>query len=168
MEVRFPSGNRSHWKDNQLEVVHEVMWHPEKQSIISAITLTNLTDRAVYVPHPLVMPLASGSDKNNLRLVDDQNRELPMKGLHSIFMTDPDGREIRPYLRIAPGAKMTSSFELKNHFEGIDTTKRIRVYLDYTSVRKQTYIVDETRNITKTECWYGEAKINPIEFELIK
>jgi hypothetical protein len=166
--VRFPSGNRSHWRDKQLEVVHEIAWLPEKQSIISSITLRNLSDRAIYVPHPLVMPLANGSDKNNLKLVDDENRELPMKGLHSIFMTDPEGREIRPYLRIAPGAKMTSSFELKNYFEGIDVAKRIRVHLNYTSARKQTYVVDEARNITKTECWYGEAKTNPIELELFK
>jgi len=168
MEVRFPAGSRSQWRDKQLEVVHEIAWLPEKQSIISSITLTNLSDRAIYVPHPLVMPLANGSDKNNLKVVDDRNRELPMKGLHSIFMTDPEGREIRPYVRIEPGAKMTSSFDLKDHFEGIDATKKIRVHLSYTSARKQTYVVDDARNITKTECWYGEAKINPIEIEVIR
>jgi hypothetical protein len=166
LQARFPGETRSSWKDEQLEVVHEVKWVQEKNSIASVVSLKNLCNRTIYVPRPLVMPWATGTDKNNLRVLDDKNRDLPVKGYYAIFRIDSERNEMRPYAKLSPGQTIVSSFDLRDNFEGIDKTPRIWVQLAYASRRTHTYVVDEEGRLVKTECWSGEFTTNPLEVEI--
>lgn len=76
-----PDQKTATWEDAQARFTLIVTEGTKEFPLIAEITIVNKTDNALSFPTPFVMPLCGNTNKNNIRVFDEADKELDINSL---------------------------------------------------------------------------------------
>ncbi len=123
---RTSSATESSWSDSKAKFELLLSGGKDKQPFVATIRISNLTDKPLSFPTPLVMPLCGDTNKNNIRIFDKEGNKLRMTGIHADFFE-------RPISVIAPKTSKAWTFELDQSFPDLKNAGIYEVKLWYFS-----------------------------------
>ncbi len=104
-----PITKQAEWTDGQARFLLSVTEGTATLSFVAEILISNTTDKPLSFPTPYVMPLCGNTNKNNIRVLDQNGKALEMTGVHVDFFG-------RSATEIPAGSSKSWRFELDRSF----------------------------------------------------